>query len=212
MASYSYNDIMKMEQRYRSTLLNSLSGFKNVHLIGTVGLRGETNLGIFSSIVHIGANPPHLGFIMRPLTVPRGTYHNIKAKKHFTINHVSEDFLKKAHQTSANYPWRVSEFTECGLTEEYSENIVAPYVKESQVKLGLEFVEEHHIKANGTIFVVGKVLEVHLPEELITKDGYFPAAEAGSLACNGLDAYYKPERITRLAYVRPGQEVKEIKI
>ncbi len=208
MKKISFEEIMDMEQRYRSTLLNSLSGFKNAHLIGTVGLRKDTNLGIFSSIVHIGANPPHLGFIMRPLTVPRGTYHNIKAKKYFTVNHVNEEILDRAHQTSANYPWRTSEFEECNLTEEYTDRHPAPYVKESKVKLGLEFVEEHHIKANGTLFLVGKVVEVILPEELITDDGYFQAAEAGSLACNGLDAYYRTEQIKRLAYARPGQEVK----
>ena len=203
MKKISFEKIMDMEQRYRSTLLNSLSGFKNTHLIGTVGLRKDTNLGVFSSIVHVGANPPHLGFIMRPLTVPRGTYHNIKAKKYFTVNHVNEDILDRAHQTSANYAWRTSEFKECNLTEEYTDRHPAPYVKESKVKLGLEFVEEHHIKANGTLFLVGKVVEAILPEELITEDGYFPAEKAGSLASNGLDAYYRTEMIKRLKYARP---------
>ena len=203
MAHISFDEIMELDQRYRSTLLNSLSGFKNTHLIGTIGLRGETNLGIFSSIVHIGANPPHLGFIMRPLTVPRATYHNIKANKYFTLNSVQEEILDKAHQTSANYPWRTSEFTECGLTEEYTPLVKAPYVKESVVKLGLEFVEEHHIKANGTIFIVGKVVEVIFPDECVEKDGYFDAGQAGSLSCNGLDAYYRTEKIKRLPYARP---------
>jgi hypothetical protein len=29
------------------------------------------------------------------------------------------------------------------LTEEYSQTIKAPYVKESNIKIGLEYVEEH---------------------------------------------------------------------
>ena len=32
-------------------------------------------------------------------------------------------------------------------------------MSESSIKIGLELVEEHNITANGTILVIGKVLE-----------------------------------------------------
>jgi flavin reductase (DIM6/NTAB) family NADH-FMN oxidoreductase RutF len=59
------SDLLQMEQRKRAHLINSVGGFKNVCLIGTVDKIGQTNLAIFSSIVHIGANPPLISFIMR---------------------------------------------------------------------------------------------------------------------------------------------------
>jgi len=74
----SLADIMDMESMYRRNLMNTLPGPRGVHLLGTKGHNGVENLGVFSSVVHIGANPPMLGFIMRPLTVPRQTYHHIQ--------------------------------------------------------------------------------------------------------------------------------------
>ena len=70
-------ELMKMEQRERAHLINSVGGFKSVCLIGTVDEAGQTNLAIFNSIVHIGANPPLISFIMRPDSVERHTLANI---------------------------------------------------------------------------------------------------------------------------------------
>lgn len=47
-----------LEDRKRIALINSLSGFKSLNLIGTINNQGQTNLAIFNSVVHIGANPP----------------------------------------------------------------------------------------------------------------------------------------------------------
>ena len=47
-------DFIQMEQRKRAHLINSVGGFKSGCLIGAVDLIGQTNLAIFSSIVHIG--------------------------------------------------------------------------------------------------------------------------------------------------------------
>ena len=49
---------LPMEDRKRIALINSLSGFKSLNLIGTINNQGQTNLAIFNSVVHIGANPP----------------------------------------------------------------------------------------------------------------------------------------------------------
>ena len=73
---------------------------------------------------------------MRPFSVERHTYNNIKETNYFTINHINKEIYKQAHQTSARYDKDVSEFDECGLTPEYSDTIKAPYVKESKIKIG----------------------------------------------------------------------------
>lgn len=196
-------DIAAMPRIPRLNFFNSLSGFKSPFLIGTIDERQHTNLAIFNSLVHIGSDPAFLGFIMRPLTVPRHTYHNILAKKYFTINLVHEGILEQAHQTSADYPWRKSEFEACGLTPQFSELLPAPYVQEARVKMGLQFEEEHRIQANGTILVVGRVLEVFLPEESLSESGHFNPETCGTLAVAGLDTYYRAEQVARLGYARP---------
>ncbi|MCJ8275234.1 MAG: flavin reductase family protein, partial [Bdellovibrionales bacterium] len=47
-------------------LVNSLSGFKSANLVGTQSKDGQTNLAMFSSFFHLGANPPLMGFVLRP--------------------------------------------------------------------------------------------------------------------------------------------------
>jgi flavin reductase (DIM6/NTAB) family NADH-FMN oxidoreductase RutF len=196
-------DFEQMERFFRRNFFNTLPGPRGLHLIGTKGHRGVENLGLFSSVVHIGATPPHLGFIMRPLTVPRHTYHHLKARGHFTINTVHPDILKAAHQSSANYPMEVSEFEAVGLTPEYSELIRAPYVKESSVKIGLEYVEDHHLKSNDTLFVVGKIIEVIVPDEVVSDSGHVEHDHLDTLTVAGLDTYFATNQLSRLAYARP---------
>lgn len=203
-------NILAFEKLYRTNFVNSLSGFKSANLIGTISKNGKTNLAIFSSVIHVGANPPLIGFLMRPVSVERHTYTNIKDTGYFTINHINKEIYKQAHQTSARYDKDVSEFDACGLTPEYSEIIRAPYVRESKIKIGLKFVEEQEIKFNGTVFIVGEIVELILPEEIISKDGYVDIEKAGTIAISGLHNYHETKRIARLYYAKPGIEPKVI--
>ncbi len=100
-------------------------------------------MAIFNSVIQVGANPLLVGMLVRPASVPRHTYTNINETTFFTINHINKEIYKKAHQTSARYDKDVSEFDECGFTPEYIETIKAPYVKESKIKIGCRFIEEH---------------------------------------------------------------------
>ncbi|MDX2245560.1 MAG: flavin reductase [Bacteroidia bacterium] len=195
-------DIEGMEKQFRTELVNSLPGFKSATLIGTVNAEGQTNLAVFSSFIHIGSNPPLFGFITRPTSVPRHTYLNIKSTGFFTANHIHPEIYQAAHQTSARYPENISEFDATGLTPEFSPNFPAPFVKESRIKLALEFVEEHPIAINGTILVIGKLCEAHFPEEILGKDGLLHIEKAASLTISGLDVYHYPQKIARLSYAK----------
>jgi flavin reductase (DIM6/NTAB) family NADH-FMN oxidoreductase RutF len=100
--------LLQLEKPYRTNFVNSLSGFKSANLIGTISKEGKTNLAIFSSVIHVGANPPLMGFLMRPVSVERHTYNNIKETNYFTINRINKEIFKKAHQTSAKYDKDIS--------------------------------------------------------------------------------------------------------
>ena len=201
----SKENILNFEKLYRAAFINSISGFKSASLIGTISAKGNTNLAIFNSVIHVGANPPALGFLMRPVSVERHTYNNIKETGYFTINHINKEIFKQAHQTSARYDKDISEFDECGLTSEFTEAIKAPYVKESKIRIGLRFVEEKEIKFNRTIFIVGEVVEIILPENTIGEDGFVNIEKAGTVAIGGLDSYHETKKITRLSYAKPGK-------
>ena len=206
----SIDEILALPQLYRNNLINSISGFKSASLLGTKDEAHGSNLAIFSSVTHFGSNPPILGFVTRPTTVPRNTYKNIKQSGYYTINHVNSEIIKKAHQTSAKYEEDVNEFEVCDLTEQWTEH-PAPYVKEANVKIGMKFEEEYPIKANGTILVLGKIIEIQVAPTYLKEDGFLDLAAADTVTINGLDAYLAPKRLSRFEYARPNQTLTEIK-
>lgn len=207
---FSSNDFVNMERRFRAHFFNSLSGFKSVNLCGTEDKKGTSNLAILNSVIHLGSNPPLMGMIMRPATVPRHTLSNIIEQDHYTFNHINRDIIHEAHQTSAKYTRTQDEFDMVGLTPYYSENHKAPYVAESKVKIGLKFRERVNIASNHTILIVGEVVEVILPKAVVGMDGFIDLSEAGTLTGSGLDAYLETVKVARLTYARPYEELREI--
>jgi flavin reductase (DIM6/NTAB) family NADH-FMN oxidoreductase RutF len=195
-------EIAALETRYRAMFINCLSGFKSVNLVGTADKNGKTNLAIVNSVIHLGANPPLMGFILRPDTVTRDTWDNILETEYYTFNHLNSQIIEKAHQTSARYPKEVSEFDATGLTPIFSENFAAPFVLESFVKIGLKFRERLPIELNGTYLVIGEIIEIQFPENCLSNDGFLDIQLAGSATNSGLDAYHLVEKPTRLSYAK----------
>ena len=210
MASYLTADIEAWERFYRANFINSLTGFKSVNLIGTVNTAGQTNLAIFSSIVHIGSNPPLIGYINRPIKAGPHTLANIKATGVYTINHIHPYFAQKAHQTSAKYEAGVSEFEEVGLTPEFHEHIAAPFVKESSIKYALSLQEIIPIQLNDTFLVIGKVISIKIDQDIVSEDGFLHLDKVNSICSNGVDGYYSTKLLERYQYAKPGIQAQKI--
>lgn len=204
-------DILNMPKVKRLNLINSIVGFKSANLIGTKNTNGRSNLAIFSSVIHMGSNPPIVGMVLRPTSVARHTYENIKNFGFYTINHVHHKFIANAHQTSAKYKKTTSEFDVCDFTEYYSPEFPAPYVIESKVKIGVSFVEEHPIKINGTLLVVGQIMEIILPEKAVEEDGFVKLSKLGTSTINGLDMYGKVQTLSRFEEAQTNAPLKEKK-
>lgn len=204
MKHFTRTDIDELARIPRANLINSISGYKPANLIGTVSRSGNTNLAIFSSVVHLGADPPLLGFVQRPASgVDRHTCQNIRETGVYTINHVNTDIVEQAHYTSAKFDRDVSEFEACGLTEEYLAGFAAPFVKESRVKIGLRLVDEMPIERNGTIFIIGEVEHIFLPDEIISEEGNVDLNAVETACISGLDTYHSVRQVARLPYARP---------
>lgn len=203
MKTIKDKDFLSFSDRDRVRFINSLSGFKSVNLIGTQNLEGKTNLSIISSAFHLGASPALMGFVIRPDSVPRDTLNNLRETKLCTMNHVNEEILERAHQTSARYPEDISEFEACQLTTQYIDEIQAPFVEESKIKFSLELVREQLIPENGTHLIITKIKSVHLLDGCFHEDGRVDIAKAGSISVAGLDTYYTSKEIGRLSYAKP---------
>ena len=212
MLHFTLDKILSLEKRYRASFINSVLGFKSLCLVGTKNTLGESNLAVFNSFFHLGAHPPLIGFIIRPDTVERTNLNKSWETTTLTSNHGTEAFDKKAHQTSARYPSDASEFDEVGLKEELKEGFSAPFVKDSSIKIALQFREKIDIEINGTIMIIGEIQDIYLPEEILKKDGYVDLIEAGSLTNNGLDSYHKVEKLDRLSYAKTDKPLISIEL
>jgi flavin reductase (DIM6/NTAB) family NADH-FMN oxidoreductase RutF len=205
-------DIDTLEQRYRGNLINCLSGFKPAVLVGTQSPEGQTNLAIFSNLLHLGANPALLGLLVRPAPAgtERHTWENIVATQHFTVNHVNEAIVPQAHQTSARYPRETSEFSATGLTPEWLADYPAPFVAEATVKLGLRLIDQHHFDINHTTLLIGEVQTIHLPSEILREDGSLDLTQEHAVAACGLDSYHTTGTGCRYRYAKPDAKPSKI--
>lgn len=203
MKHFSKEDISEMSSIYRLNMINSCTGYKSANLIATKSEKGLTNLAVFNSVIHLGSNPPIIGFILRPTTVPRHTFQNLKETGVFTVNHIHYSQIEDAHHTSAKYPQEVSEFDETNLEEEFKNGISAPFVKESPLQLACSYLNEYHIKENDTLMIVGQIEQIFMKDEMLENDGWIDLEKGGVVSINGLEGYALPKLLERFPYARP---------
>lgn len=206
MKHYLSVDMAQLSPRFRANMINSVTGYKSCNLIGTKSGQGQSNLAIFSSVIHIGSSPPLLGFILRPLTARRDTFANLKELGYFTVNQVSAEMHRKAHQTAAKYENDVSEFAETGLSEQYLDGFIAPYVAESTIKIGCQYKNHYILAENECLLVIGTIERLYFPEEIQDEDGFLRLDKAETVTAMGMDGYALPAFLDRMSYARPDSE------
>lgn len=202
MHHFKKQELEDLSKIYRLNLINSVTGYKSAHLIGTVSPSGNKNLAVFSSVVHLGSNPALIGFILRPTRVPRHSHANIKSTGIFTLNAISKFQIEDAHHTSAKYPENISEFNQTNLEPEIKKNWKAPYVNGAPIQMGCSYVNEYPIQENDTIFIIGRIEHIYIKDELLGEDGWVQLDLGEVVSINGLDGYALPTLLERFDYAR----------
>ena len=191
--------INKWEERSRARLMNCLSGIKNATLIGSISEDGQSNLAVFSSLFHLGANPALMGIVFRP--VEGDTLRNIKHTKAFTLNHLRAEFSQKIHHTSARF--NSSEFNDCKLDEEFLDGFSAPFVKQANIKWSMILKRIIDVPENGTHIAIAEVEDIYLADKsMVREDGSLDITDE---LCGvvGLDSYHSIENGVRYTYAKP---------
>ncbi len=138
--------------------------------VSTVSPEGVPNLAPFSFFTGICANPMTVCFA--PVNDRNGkkkdTLINVEKTKQFTVNIVNEANAALMNQSSAPYPYGVSEFEKCGVTPLASEKVKPPRVKESPVSYECELdqivrVGEGALAGN---LVIGRVVLFHCDDAI----------------------------------------------
>lgn len=207
---FNRQDIANLESRRRASFVNSLSGFKSANLVGTADKDGNTNLAIMSSAVHLGSSPALLALVIRPGGEERHTLSNILATGQYSLNHVNTGIIESAHQSAARYERKVSEFAATKLTPHWLEGYQAPMVKEAHVKMMLELREHQTLNINATHLVIGEIVQVELPDGALADDGSVDMNVTETVALSGLDSYYQPQQIKKMAYAKPDRAPKNL--
>ena len=205
MIKHTKEEFSKLNKIPRLNLINSCMGYKSANLIATKSKDGISNVAVFSSVTHLGSDPALLGFILRPNTVPRDTYTNLKETVFFTVNAITEDMISAAHQSSAAYDASISEFEMSDLEEEYLDEIEIPFVKSSPISLLCRYVNEYPITENNTIHIIASIEAIYYDPILEREDKWLQLDKAKIVTINGLDGYALPQLLKRFEYARVNQ-------
>jgi flavin reductase (DIM6/NTAB) family NADH-FMN oxidoreductase RutF len=167
-------DPEKLGVRDRYALLIGSILPRPIAWVSTVSPAGAANLAPFSFFTGIAAEPMSVCFcpVNNRDGMKKDTLINVEATREFTVNVVGEHNVEKMNQTSAPYPYGVSEFEEVGLTQVESLRVRPPRVKESLVSMEckvLQIVALGHGPLAGHV-VIGKVVMFHA-DESVFRDG-----------------------------------------
>ena len=86
---FTKDNILALDRKFRLNLINSITRNKAGKLSWHSFKHNQDNVAVFSSLVHLGSNPFHLGLVFRPsITAPKDTYSNIIETGYYTINQI----------------------------------------------------------------------------------------------------------------------------
>lgn len=180
-------DLADMDKRYRTALVNSIGGVRQV-FIGITGSDGKWNAGTFSNVTHVGAHPAQISVLFRPDNGQRHTYTNYKEQGRLTLVALPFFENERIHNCSANAPEGVFEWTALGGEVSEIENWSHPLPTSMLWAVELELLEEFQLN-NGCIYTVGTIQRIGLGKDAsISEQGYLNFEDSPALAL-GLNSY-----------------------
>jgi flavin reductase (DIM6/NTAB) family NADH-FMN oxidoreductase RutF len=158
-------DPESLEVRARYLLMIGAIQPRPIAWVSTVGPDGTPNLAPFSFFTGICANPMTVCFC--PVNDRTGkkkdTLVNVEATRQFVVNLATEANAAQMNQTSAPYPYGVSEFEKAGVTALPSTIVKPPRAAESPLAFECELVQIVRLGEGplaGNV-VIGKVVRIH---------------------------------------------------
>ncbi len=153
--------------RDRYQLLTSLVVPRPIGWISTWGVNDEPNLAPFSYFNALAATPMLVGVsIGHRSGGPKDTLVNIRSRRAFCVNIVSEPFLHAMNSTSANVAPEVDEFGLAGLEPVPCKRVSAPFVRGCPAVLACELQQEVSLGDAPNTLMIGRVVALHLDPAL----------------------------------------------
>ena len=161
--------------------------------VSTISDDHVLNLAPYSFFNGVSANPPSLVFspVNRRDGSKKDTVINIEHNSQFVVNVVPFSLAEKMNLTSAEFGPEISEFEKAGLTAVESEIVKPPRVAESPIQMECELIQFVHV-GDGPLaanLVIGKILLMHISEEVLGDDGQIDAQKVDMVGRMGGASY-----------------------
>ena len=154
-------------------LVNSVAP-RPIAFVSSLSPDGVPNLAPFSYFMAGGANPPSVAFSPTNTrnNVPKDTLRNVEATGEYVINIVTHDIREKMNQTSAAYPYGVSEWEPSGLTPAPSLKVKPARVAECVIALECKLfqIARHGPGPLSANYVIGEIVCFHVAESILANN------------------------------------------
>jgi flavin reductase (DIM6/NTAB) family NADH-FMN oxidoreductase RutF len=182
-----------------------------IAFVSTIDKEGRVNLSPFSFFNVFSSNPPVMVFSPsrrgRDKTT-KHTYDNVKQVPEAVINIVNYSMVEQASLASGEYPLGINEFVKAGFTEEPSQRVAPPRVKESPVAFECKVSQVIELGTGGAAgnLVICEVLLMHVRDEVLDAQGRIDPLKLDAVARMGQEYYCRviPESI--ITVPRPGEK------
>ena len=169
--------------------------------LSTRSADGVDNLAPYSQFTNLTFDPPYvLVSINRdPKGRRKDTCVNIETTGEFVYNIVPYELRGAMNISATPFPPEVDEFEKAGLTKGKCELVKCPRVEESPINLECKYVQTIVLPGDcktGTVdIIIGKVIGVHIADEVIGPDGKIDMMKIKPLARMGYSDYTYVEHV-----------------
>jgi len=181
--------------------------------ISTLSADGVPNLAPFSYFNAVSGVPPHVMFSpggVGPEGASKHSLLNVEATGEFVANMVSLALVEQMVKTSAEATEEVDEFELVGLAKAPSKLVKPPRVADAPIHLECRHwktIEMPQAGAEPCHLVIGRVVGVHIADEVIDDDGFVDVLRFNAVARLGYRQYTAVERIFQMQ--RPATQIRQ---
>ena len=177
--------------------------------ISTISANGIHNLAPYSQFQNLTFDPPYVMFAanQNTLGLRKDSVVNAEETGEFVYNMATYDLREAVNRSAAEVPPDVDEFDLAGVTRAPSVRVKPCRVAESPVQFECRYYQTIRLPGNGPMgtahVVIGRVVLVHIKDEVIRPDGRLDILKIRPLARLGYYDYTTVDSLFEL--VIPGQ-------
>jgi flavin reductase (DIM6/NTAB) family NADH-FMN oxidoreductase RutF len=163
--------------------------------ISSMSADGIHNLAPFSQFQNLTFDPPYVMFAANQNSIEKrkDTVVNVEQTGEFVYNMATYDLRDAVNRSAAEVPPEVDEFTIAGVTKAPSIKVRPCRVAESPVQFECRYYQTIRLPGNGPMgtvdVIIGRVILVHIKNEVLTQDGRLDILKVRPLARLGYYDY-----------------------